>query len=150
MRLLKYINEEYLMRLTTVYGKNSYEVFINPSAKEMRELDTTSLGVRFLADSRDKTVYVWDADKAIHYEAWEFIKPKDIMKFGNLVEQLVLLPGNAEKVKGKYAMTRSDRINDRFLYQKMKAFKKKFKWVNKYIDLSILDEWEKEWEEYND
>ena len=32
----------------------------------------------------------------------------------------------------------------------MKAFKKKFKWVNKYIDLSILDEWEKEWEEYND
>ena len=139
-RLLKYIKEEYLMRGKDDY-KNSYEIFINPSQKEMRELDEGT-GIRFIADSRDKNIYAWNSMAAIHVTSWKQIKPKENGK--TLSQRGIILEGIATKKPGKYKMIISDQIDAYFGYEKddLEEFRKKFKWVNKYINIDdTLSDW---------
>ena len=44
-------------------------IFQNPSSSDLVELNKTGVTfVRYLADSSDKSVYVWDAEMYIHYD----------------------------------------------------------------------------------
>jgi len=139
MRLKQYINEEYFKRLKWI--NNSFETFINPSQKEMKEIDSGT-GIRFIADLRDKTVYAWDSMEIIHNEAWKQIKPKENER--TLAKKGTLLEGLATKKGGKYKMIISDQIDYYFSYDiySLKEFKKNFKWVDKYINVTDqLDDW---------
>ena len=72
MRLKQYLNEEYLTRIKGIGG--STEVFIDPSRRDLRDLSEL---IRIIADNRSKSIYVWDATKALHKEVWRQIKGKD-------------------------------------------------------------------------
>jgi hypothetical protein len=54
MRLKQYINEEYYKRFKGHDG--SYEIFKNPSLKELREMPDD---IRFMADNDTKDTYIW-------------------------------------------------------------------------------------------
>ena len=55
MRFEKYLNEKYMTAVK--YAGDTYEVFVNPSKKELRELDS----IRGLIDTKTKKLYVWSA-----------------------------------------------------------------------------------------
>jgi hypothetical protein len=55
------INEVYLTRITGLDG--SHEVFVNPSKKELREIDDK---IRFSADAKTRKVYAWGAYENMH------------------------------------------------------------------------------------
>ena len=135
-RLQKYlINEKYEMRIKV--GSKSYEVFVNPSLKEMREVDSIS-GFRFMADDRNKKVYVWDAYAALHEEAWEQIKNG---RLKNDVYKGYILPGYSSFEGTKPYMDEADGDNYFENYMEdedidMVSVLKKWKWVNKYIDVN--------------
>ena len=139
-----YLIEKYLMR--TPGGHGGYEIFVNPSQKEIRKIEDGS-GIRLIADPRDKKVYIWDALEDIHVEAWEKIKPGE--NYDSLMKKAILLSGNAKKIKGKYTMYRSDQLDYyQFTKKDIKRLKEEFKWVNKYIDVNytldgiLKGEWE--------
>ena len=68
MRLKQYLlNEKYFGRCNI--RKHSFGIFVNPSNKEMKDIDSEEL--RFTADSKTKKVYVWDANEAIHNDVWD-------------------------------------------------------------------------------
>lgn len=139
-RLKQYLKEEYLMRF-----KKGGEVFVNPSFKEMREVAGES-GIRFTADSRNKKVYVWNEFDHIHEKAWKEIAPSD--NAGKLSQQGILLEGEAWQKGNKFQMFWSDQMESFFGWDvdDMKMMKKKFKWVNKYIDIdTAFNEWIKKY-----
>jgi hypothetical protein len=74
MRLQQYIlNERWHTRLEI--RKNSFDVFVNPTKKEMKELDTVYL--RFIADNTSGKLYIWDYDKGMHREVYKKLKISD-------------------------------------------------------------------------
>ena len=137
MRLKQYINE--------LYGgpkNNRYEILVNPSKKEIMSIDKGS-GIRFIADSKDKKVYVWEVYRNTHIEAWnKYIKPGD--EEDNLAKKGIILEGIAEKKGGRYKMVESDQIDAYFGYEtdSLKELQKRFKWVDKYISVTnTLQDW---------
>jgi hypothetical protein len=64
------MNEEYLMRVSSLLGKSA-EIFVNPSKKELRDAGEA---IRFIADNKNKKLYVWNATHAFHKETWKSIK----------------------------------------------------------------------------
>ena len=69
MRLQKYINEEYYTRFRGFNGK-SFEIFKNPSAKELKSISRNEVGnkydLRFIADNTTKDTYMWLWDAINH------------------------------------------------------------------------------------
>lgn len=57
----KIINEVYLTRIKGLDG--NHEVFVNPSKKELREVDTK---IRFSAVYDEKKIYAWGAEENLH------------------------------------------------------------------------------------
>jgi hypothetical protein len=125
------IQEEYLMSFILPYGEELVEVFKNPSKKELRDLGPV---VRFTADSRSKTVYAWDADKALHYDVCKQLKN---VTFRNVS----IFHGVAVKRGGKYILDSSDEFEwgkplHLFLHDVEEL--DDIRWINKYID---VDPW---------
>lgn len=137
MRLLEYLKEEYECRVTANYGKTrSYEVFTNPSLKEIRSMiHSEDLGVKFIAEFKTKKVYVWAAIGPLHEPAWEQIKGRDLY---NDVYGGKILPGYA-KIKGsKLVMTTGDGtgfFNNYIDDNGNKEVEKRWGWLNKHIDI---------------
>jgi hypothetical protein len=134
-RLKQYMNEEYLRRIKNEY-KDSFEVFVNPSVKEIRQVDDKD-GVRFTADNKTKNVYVWDAYASIHNDVWSHNEINKGRNF-NSTSCITVLHGECEFKGGKYVMNFSDEIH----YQKgigkefyIRDIIKDFKWVNRYINI---------------
>lgn len=66
MRLEQYLNEKFFNATKTHSG--IFEVFENPSSKELKELmDSSPYGVRWVANFEQKKVYMWGTN-AIHDE----------------------------------------------------------------------------------
>jgi hypothetical protein len=135
MRLQKYLNEEYDCRIKFL-GK-SYEVFANPSHKELRELK--SIYIKFIADSRDKTVYVWSIEGPLHEDAWEQINSADLESD---IFRGHILPGYSTLQGGKLKMDDSDGnhivksfMNDMNSSQ-LKSYINKWKWADKYVNVT--------------
>lgn len=57
------INEEFKDNIR-YFGKHSTEVFVNPTIKEIREIEIKSTydRIRFSADSENKKLYIWQVD----------------------------------------------------------------------------------------
>ena len=136
-RLQKYLlNEKYFGRVDKKYGEGSFEVFVNPSTKELKEVDNGD-GVRFTADSKSKRVYVWDADKAIHNSVWDEESSISKGRDFNSASCDEVLHGTCELKGGKFHMDYSDEME----YQEsrkdfdVESLLKTFNWVNKYIKI---------------
>ena len=135
MRLQQYLNEEYHSRIRSI--ANSAEVFTNPSRKEIREIskdDPLETTIKFIADNRNKKIYVWKYTGPVHEDMWEEARKKDLR---NDTRRGYLVPGYAGNIGGKWEMTESD--GDGYLDETIKemtnrtTFIKSFKWADKYI-----------------
>jgi hypothetical protein len=140
-RLLKYIKE--------VWGENikgeKFEIIELPemSMRDVDSLRPEKGEIRFIADSRDKKIYIWDAMKEIHSRTWDdYINANGTES--SLAMKGVILEGVAKKKGGKYKMIESDQMDAYFGYEpdSMRDFKKNFKWVDRYINVTdALDDW---------
>ena len=122
-RLQQYLQEKYLTRMQKPYGSGSFEIFINPSTKEMREIGG---GLRFTADNVNQKLYVWDEFSKIN-------KGRDYYD----VTCCDVIFGQAELKGGKWEMTYSDELTagserdsfDEDVYDNSQ-------WINKYIKVN--------------
>jgi hypothetical protein len=106
----KDILEAYKTRLPYNFQDGSFEVFENPSLKELRSADSTGLGIRFSADKTSNTVYAWDVDATIHDLVHRRIGVKGRGKQVS-IGWTSLLTGMAEQQGGKYVMVGSDLLD---------------------------------------
>lgn len=114
--------EEYLK--TFKYRKGTCEIFVNPTRKEMMEVAkdvNKRYYIRFIADPKNKKLYVFDPD-VFHTVAAEAA--------GGGLSSKKTLWGTAIKVGAKWEMEGSDE----FLYNLYKL--SEFRWVEKYINVS--------------
>jgi len=123
-----------ILRITESYydrvkiGKSSYEVFLNPSPKELRGIGNQ---VRFTADAQKKQIFVWDAE-VLHWKAREMAGFPDYTEPG-------VLDGEAEKVGGSYEMVYSDQLGfdhhwvAQIFYEIIKL---DWSWSDKYIKIT--------------
>ena len=104
-----------------------YDVFENPSSKEIRECMTNG-GARFIADNKTKTVYMWDGEQALHRETWFFISKKDKHDTRSLYKTEDLLVG---------VMTKSDvKFESNFIYALgtwQRIYATDWSWANRYV-----------------
>jgi hypothetical protein len=81
MKFLKYLNEEYVMRISD--GRNSYEIFVNPDKGEIiNELKKFKF-LRFIIEPYKKKFYVWD-DNLLHEYVYNTLKIHTKFLFGTL------------------------------------------------------------------
>jgi hypothetical protein len=140
MRLKHYINEEYDGRIKS--GSKSFEVFVNPSFKEMKEIDE-NVGIRFIANAKRKKVWVVNGWDLVHVDMWNNISNIKKGFTGKYIDIPLeeLLPGECRQQGGKYVMTWSDRM-DRYDRKSLITLKyldillKNYKWLNRYIDIN--------------
>jgi hypothetical protein len=141
---------------TSFKHKNDYvEVFANPDKKELRDAGES---IRFSANDCNKTVYVWGANLALHFEARAKAK---LPKCGeNLVYWWTgILEGVARSFGTEYVMSSSDCFSQGFmeyrdekrmgrrdnsvaiLYSLADILDRDWSWVNRYIKVDgWLDE----------
>ena len=90
----KFMIDLLLEKWITAFKKYGHvvEVFENPTPKEIREFKKA---FRFILDSKNKKVYIWDAMGAVHSDGWKHIK-NDIGDTRMLYQTGDLLPGTLE------------------------------------------------------
>jgi len=72
MKFERYLHEQYYDALQI--GSHTFEIFINPSKKEIKEVSNYSgRGYRFIIDFKQKKFYVW-ADVIFHEVVMDFMK----------------------------------------------------------------------------
>ena len=59
------ISEEWIKSVTT-YGDKKCEVYENPGSNDVKELYQLGKLVRYIANAKSQTVFVWSAEFAIH------------------------------------------------------------------------------------
>lgn len=59
-------------------------IYRNPTLGEVKSLKATNVGVRFIADSKFRKVYIWDASKSIHNEIFSFLVSLGVESWDNL------------------------------------------------------------------
>ena len=117
------------------YAKGSFEIFINPTKSEMKSIKASYL--RFVADSDNKKVYVWDGDASIHIGVWERFKSmnkgRDFLKVSRSKDALF---GICELIGSNWVMTSSDELESRPRDEwDPEQLLQDFKWANKYINI---------------
>jgi len=141
MRLQSYLQEEYLTRISQVVRRGtdkSFEVFVNPSKKELRKLKTKDgdFVVRWIADVKKEKLYVWNGDGPLHDSAWLQINSgylkKDIRK-GSVVAGIGVREGNEwVNYEGDGEMLTNEYITS-LKVKEVVDFIKKLKWIDNYI-----------------
>ena len=131
MRLKHYINEEWAKNR----GGEKFEILLNPSKKEMRDLTThNSSKLRFILDNENKDYWVWKASKGTHYDIWRQVST---MSKGRDYFEMVygILPGICDLNGGKWVMIDCDKIDygDDITVDVLQEYYDKSKWVNRYI-----------------
>jgi len=138
----KQILEAYLTRLPLTHKKGTFEVFENPTYKELKSADSTNLGVRFTAYLPTKTVYAWDLDAVIHSTIEIDL---DLNNKGERVSYgwSNLLTGVAEGLGSQYKMCHSDLFLSVTYYHRnidlaaaLEMLDQDWSWVDKYINVS--------------
>jgi len=133
MRLQSYLQEEYHSRVK-VYN-DTYEVFVNPSKKEMNEFKM----IRFIGDIPKKKLYIWDAFGALHDAIWSNMYKKDL---GSDIMTGKIIAGLLEKLGGKWELTEYDGNEHMIAYldklpvRQIKDYVKKTKWLDKYFNFT--------------
>jgi len=146
MRLQSYLtNEEYYKRIKGY--KKSYEVFINPSKKELKSIGDD---VRFIADNRVQRLYVWDWKGKLHDDFWRDEQSSNLQRdigFGLAVGGVASFHG------GKWIMNEGDGNGHTNGYvrelkvRKVDNYLKKIEWIDTYISVTpwVKDIRENEW-----
>jgi len=115
-----------------------YEIFINPSKKELIDVDKESQfedGVRFFADPNHKEVYAISAD-VLHMDFSAYLSKK----YNIYLSWTNSLSGIARNIKGNWVFVESDFMQAGWGdWQKeiKKLLDTDWNWVNKYI---LVDE----------
>lgn len=133
--------EEYFTS-KNILGKN-VEVYKNPTLTDVKELNAVI--VRFIADNRNRTVYIWDGYLAIHSYLWDVITGHPISSRTNCP---YLFPGIALVNRNKLTISQWDEF-DNFKKYYSKSSKRErvnkgtsffpeffsidWSWVDKYI-----------------
>jgi len=138
MRLEQYLQEKYLTRMKGTYSSGSFEIFVNPSTKEMREIGgIRGMGLRFTADNVNQKLYIWDADKAVHIDVWEEFSKINKGRDYYDVTCCDVIFGQAELKGGKWEMTYSDELT---AGSERESFNEDVynnsQWINKYIKVN--------------
>jgi len=124
--------EQYLGLYSTRISDGKFTVFKNPSKKEMKEAGTNEttkrLIIRFIADSKTKTFYVWPAFEGLHIDMW---KQLGTNYFVQDVQNLRIFCGSAELEGSKWVVTNSDAFE---VYGDGKEWEQSFSWVSKWVD----------------
>jgi hypothetical protein len=108
--------EEYLFNLKNVAGKDSgVGVFKNPSSSDLVKLrkgmakgDTE---VRFMADAKTKTVFVWDAASHIHSQATKDLVANKAIDTPKTFDVTRFFNGTATLADGSLTYKHSDTID---------------------------------------
>ncbi len=116
--------------LKSKVGEN-YEIFINPTSKEMREFGKE--GFRFLADAKEEKLYIFHL-YILHQLAVDHIFPGK-----SLYTMPWLLHGNTEGIPPKLDVVTqltdgAKEVYSKEYYKNMKKYN--WNWVNKYFDIS--------------
>lgn len=119
------INEKYAFMDKDSMGR-PFEIFVNPSKKELNEITKTSNYIRFSAIHNKKRVYVWSADKEIHYHVNKNIPEMRNVKFTDTFS------GVAKKKGQKYITIESDYFDHQKLSIREEILKKDWSWLNIY------------------
>ena len=121
------INEDFLTATKNIKG-GTVEIFENPSRKEMREA-MDKFGLRFIADSKNKKVYVWKSSEMLHSHAWTEIK-KETGDTRKLYKTPELLTGQFK--------TKAISDSSGFLHQDTRNEMKSldWSWTNRWFDLT--------------
>jgi hypothetical protein len=142
--IIDLIPEEYYTRIKAKYAKDlSFEVFVNPSTREKRDLFEM---VKFIADLKEKKVYVWNEYGLLHQDFWQSDKSRNL--YHDTLNRKTIL-GYASNKGGKLVMNGFD--GGHFVEELLLSFKEKsdaekfvksISWINKYIDLdNRFDKW---------
>jgi len=129
MRLQQYINEEWIKLYP---NKPKFEVLKNPSKKEITNLLTKNGRGRFIADGLYKILWLWDSYNGIHQDVYNDLWRQNV-KFGS-----PSIDGEIKMLKGKWTMYRSDELFNVYYDKSPEEVEKrlkKFKWLEKYIDI---------------
>lgn len=72
-KIASWLSEEYQTTLRS--GDNPYSIYKNPNdddfkelAKEIRKDGDNQLNIRIIVDMNNKSIYIWDANKGLHYK----------------------------------------------------------------------------------
>lgn len=149
MKFERYLNEKFFSGFKQ-YG-DEVEVFINPSSKEIKEIkDASSRGtIRFFANMKEKKVYMWNGDNAIHQDVVDSgLSPTSGFDYDDYAlsghDADIIFGGTVEK-----GTTRSDtwdaspsaqydtpdiakHADDKTLDNVRKMAKQNFSWLSKY------------------
>lgn len=131
----------------------SVDIFVNPTSFDIIDLRrVTTHYVRFIADSKDKKLYIWNGEAALHAQ---------VAKHLGILPRIESIPdktliGVADIKGGKLVARYSDYLfqmlqdlklhkaeisSNSYLRRKLdyfKTFEAEFKWVNSYLDTTEL------------
>jgi hypothetical protein len=116
----KRIIEEYKASFTSQINKY-VEIFMNPTRKD---LWTCGSDIRFIADAKEKTIYVWNGNDGLHDEA-----RKALSMFGFKFHQL---PGVASKSGEVYIASRYTAGVEKSLNYVSKCLDYDWSWTKNY------------------
>jgi hypothetical protein len=110
------VQEEYLFNLKNVAGKDSGSgVYKNPSSSDLGKLRKSmakgDTEVRFMADSKTKSVFVWDAAGHIHSQAAKDLVANKAIDTPNYFDVTRFFNGTAELSGGSLTYKHSDTID---------------------------------------
>ena len=129
------ISEDYLDSVNS--GGRNIQIFVNPTPDDYKELNAKK--VRFIADAKNKKIYVWNAYFAIHNAIAYKIGLEPRM-------EVDLFSGESDYYSNKLYMKESSRVrnyvknrNDSSKEQKYLTnfFSQNWSWLDKYVDGAV-------------
>lgn len=113
------------------------EYYINPTKKELNDLEKSAKLIRFLVDFKTKKIYLFDAIGNIHMYFYSYIFKNG--NFTNDILNLKIFTGMATLKNGKAICIRADSFgqledNEIDYYTFSKYLLDKHQWINQYVD----------------
>src|SRR5574343_71350 len=102
MKFKEYLQEEYYGGLVSKINRKPFEVFENPSGKEIMEIGSVDGSIRWVVNLTSKKVYIWPGNAELHDVVIPQITPK--IKFGESIM------GSGIPKAGKIVITNNDRF----------------------------------------
>jgi hypothetical protein len=135
MRLARFLNEKWLDDVQE-YG-STYEVFMNPSRKEIRQLDKSG-GYRFIVNHKKKEVYMVSAN-SYHSTMWDESEVRNRIGFSydsysyNAKGFDYIYCGDGI-TNGRYGSDTMETLGTNYPNQLEKLANQDWSWVKKYLN----------------
>ena len=84
MKFIEYLKEEYCASKEIV--GTPVTVFVNPTSVEITQVGGKKVPIRFIADSKEKNLYIWNGDIAIHIDIFDLLEKKGEIKKSELAD----------------------------------------------------------------